>query len=59
MNMMGSSIQLLLTEKHAGRAHIKNLTNYQKKNSHNSKKKKKKKKIQKQGNIIINDVIKK
>ena len=59
MNMMGSSIQLLLTEKHAGRAHIKNLTNFQNKNSHNSQISKKKKKIQKQGNIIINDVIKK
>ena len=57
--MMGSSIQLLLTEKHAGRAHIKNLTNFQNKNSHNSQISKKKKKIQKQGNIIINDVIKK
>ena len=56
--MMGSSIQLLLTEKHAGRAHIKNLTNFQNKNSHNSQISKKKK-IQKQGNIIINDVIKK
>ena len=57
--MMGSSIQLLLTEKHAGRAHINNLTNFQNKNSHNSQISKKKKKIQKQGNIIINDVIKK
>ena len=44
MNMMGSSIQLLLTEKHAGRAHIKNLTNFQNKNSHNSQISKKKKK---------------
>ena len=48
MNMMGSSIKLLLTEKHAGRActYIKKLTNFQNKNSYNfqiSKKKKKKK----------------
>ena len=47
MNMMGSSIKLLLTEKHAGRActYIKNFTNFQNKNSYNfqiSKKKKKK-----------------
>ena len=47
MNMMGSSIKLLLTEKHAGRActYIKKLTNFQNKNSYNfqiSKKKKKK-----------------
>ena len=56
---MGSSIQLLLTEKHAGRAHIKNLTNFQNKNSHNSQISKKKKNIQKQGNIIINNIIKK
>ena len=44
---MGSSIKLLLTEKHAGRActYIKKLTNFQNKNSYNfqiSKKKKKK-----------------
>ena len=47
MNMMGSSIKLLLTEKHAGRActYIKKLTNFKNKNSYNfqiSKKKKKK-----------------
>ena len=48
MNMMGSSIKLLLTEKHAGRActYIKKLTNFQNKNSYNSQiSKKKKKKI--------------
>ena len=56
MNMMRSSIQVLLIEKHAGPAcaYIKKLTNFQNKNSHNSKKKKK----QKQGNIIINNIIK-
>ena len=43
MNMMRSSIQVLLIEKHAGPAcaYIKKLTNFQNKNSHNSKKKKK------------------
>ena len=46
---MGSSIKLLLIEKHTGRActYIKKLTNFQNKNSYNfqiSKKKKKKKK---------------
>ena len=42
MNMMKSSIQVLLIEKHAGPAcaYIKKLTNFQNKNSHNSKKKK-------------------
>ena len=42
---MGSSIQLLLTEKHTGRAcsYIKKLTNFQNKNSHNSQISKKKK----------------
>ena len=42
MNMMRSSIQVLLIEKHAGPAcaYIKKLTNFQNKNSHNSKKKK-------------------
>ena len=61
MNMMGSSIQLLLTEKHTGRAcsYIKKLTNFQNKNPHNSQISKKKKNIQKQGNIIINNIIKK
>ena len=43
MNMMKSSIQVLLIEKHArpACAYIKKLTNFQNKNSHNSKKKKK------------------
>ena len=43
MNMMRSSIQVLLIEKHAGPAcaYIKKLKNFQNKNSHNSKKKKK------------------
>ena len=38
MNMMGSSIQLFLLEKHAGCAcaYIKKLTNFQNKNSGNS-----------------------
>ena len=63
MNMMGSSIKLLLTEKHAGRActYIKKLTNFQNKNSYKfkiSKKKKKKKKNQKQRNITTNNTIK-
>ena len=55
MNMMKSSIQVLLIEKHAGPAcaYIKKLTNFQNKNYHNSKKKK-----QKQGNIITNNIIK-
>ena len=49
---MGSSIKLLLTEKHAGRActYIKKLTNFQNKNSYNfqiSKKKKKKSETEK------------
>ena len=41
MNMMKSSIQVLLIEKHAGPAcaYIKKLTNFQNKNYHNSKKK--------------------
>ena len=63
---MGSSIKLLLTEKHAGRActYIKKLTNFQNKNSYNfqiskkKKKKKKKKKNQKQRNITTNNTIK-
>ena len=58
---MGSSIKLLLTEKHAGRActYIKKLTNFQKKNSNNfQKQKKKKKKNQKQRNITTNNTIK-
>ena len=43
MNMMKSSIQVLLIEKHAGPAcaYIKKLTNFQNKNSHNSKTKQK------------------
>ena len=47
MNMMGSSIKLPLTEKHAGRActYIKKLTNFQNKNSYNFQISKKKKKI--------------
>ena len=52
MNMMRSSIKLLLIEKHAGRActYIKKLTNFQNKNSYNfqiSKKKKKKSETEK------------
>ena len=61
MNMMGSSIKLLLTEKHAGRActYIKKLTNFQNKNSYNFQiSKKKKKKNQKQRNITTNNTIK-
>ena len=48
---MGSSIQLLLTEKHTGRAcsYIKKLTNFQNKNSHNSQISKKKKKYSETG----------
>ena len=49
---MGSSIQLLLTEKHAGRAHIKNLTNFQNKNSHNSQISKKKKKFRNREKLL-------
>ena len=60
---MGSSIKLLLIEKHTGRActYIKKLTNFQNKNSYNfqiSKKKKKKKKNKKQRNITTNNTIK-
>ena len=58
---MGSSIKLLLTEKHAGRActYIKKLTNFQNKNSYNFQiSKKKKKKNQKQRNITTNNTIK-
>ena len=60
MNMMGSSIKLLLTEKHAGRActYIKKLTNFQNKNSYNFQISKKKKKNQKQRNITTNNTIK-
>ena len=61
MNMMGSSIKLLLTEKHAGRActYIKKLTKFQNKNSYNFQiSKKKKKKNQKQRNITTNNTIK-
>ena len=57
---MGSSIKLLLTEKHAGRActYIKKLTNFQNKNSYNFQISKKKKKNQKQRNITTNNTIK-
>ena len=59
---MGSSIKLLLIEKHTGRActYIKKLTNFQNKNSYNFQisKKKKKKKNQKQRNITTNNTIK-
>ena len=64
MNMMGSSIKLLLIEKHTGRActYIKKLTNFQNKNSYNfqisKKKKKKKKKNKKQRKITTNNTIK-
>ena len=42
-------------------AYVKELTNFQNKNSHNSqisKKKKKEKKNRKQGNIVTNNIIK-